>query len=304
MDRILMKVLNFGALNIDYVYQVPHFVLPGETISSTRLDLFCGGKGLNQSLALARAGAQVFHAGCIGADGTMLTDVLREAGADVSRVHVVEGSSGHAIIQVAPDGQNAILLFGGANRKIETKQIQAAFEGFESGDLLLIQNEISGNAEIMREAAGRGMRVILNPSPIDSGLDLLPLDQVYGFILNELEGEALSGRKESEEICREMLRKFPAEFVVLTLGPRGAIYADRSGTTRQAAYDVPVVDTTGAGDTFTGYFLSAFAQGKNRAECLKWANAASSLAVGREGAAAGIPLHEEVASFLSSREDR
>ena len=133
-----------------------------------------------------------------------------------------------------------------------------------------------------------------------------PLSMVnrYRFILNELEGEALSGRKESEEICREMLRKFPAEFVVLTLGPRGAIYADRSGTTRQAAYDVPVVDTTGAGDTFTGYFLSAFAQGKNRAECLKWANAASSLAVGREGAAAGIPLHEEVASFLTSREDR
>lgn len=157
VDRILMKVLNFGALNIDYVYQVPHFVLPGETISSTRLDLFCGGKGLNQSLALARAGAQVVPRGLHWCGRHKADGRAAGGGRRCQRVHVVEGSSGHAIIQVAPDGQNAILLFGGANRKIETKQIQAAFEGFESGDLLLIQNEISGNAEIMREAAGRGM---------------------------------------------------------------------------------------------------------------------------------------------------
>lgn len=296
-----MKILNFGALNIDYVYQVPHFVMPGETISSTGLELFCGGKGLNQSIALARAGAQVFHAGCIGADGAMLTDTLRDAGADVSRVHIVEGSSGHAIIQVSPEGQNAILLFGGANRRIDAEQIRNAFEGFAEGDLLLIQNEISGNPGIMQEAVQHGMRIVLNPSPIDQELERLPLKQVYGFILNEIEGEALSGKKEAEDICRELMHRYPAEFVALTLGSRGAIYADRDGIISQSAYYVPVVDTTGAGDTFTGYFLSAFAQGCGREECLRRAVAASSLAVGRKGAAAGIPQHAEVDAFLAQR---
>lgn len=257
---------------------------------------------MNQSIALARAGARVYHAGCIGAEGTMLTDILREAGADVSRVKVTQGRSGHAVIQIDPDGQNAILLFGGANREIGEQQIEAAFEGFTRGDLLLLQNEISGNPAIMRKAAEHGMRIILNPSPIDRELDQLPLEQVYGFILNEIEGEALSGRKEAEEICRTLLKTYPAEFVVLTLGGRGSLYADRNGITAQAAYSVPVVDTTGAGDTFTGYFLTAFSQGRNREECLKWANAASALAVGRKGAAAGIPQREDVAAFLARLE--
>lgn len=296
-----MKILNFGALNIDYVYQVPHFVLPGETLSSTKMEMFCGGKGLNQSLALARAGATVYHAGCVGTDGAVLTNTLKESGVDISRVQTASCSSGHAIIQVDPSGQNNILLYGGANREISSAQISAAFEGMESDDLLLLQNEISGLPDIMRLGTEHGMRIILNPSPIDENLERLPLEQVSGFILNELEGEGLSGHSEAKKICKELLERYSAEFVVLTLGARGAMYADRNGMVEHPAFHVPVVDTTGAGDTFTGYFLSAYAKGLQPQKCLEFANAASSLAVGRKGAASGIPWKKEVEDFLNQR---
>ena len=140
-----MKFLNFGSLNLDFVYDVEHFVRPGETISSTALNTFSGGKGLNQSVALSRAGAQTYHGGCIGKDGQILLDGLRAAGADVSFVRVLKSCrTGHAIIQVDPSGQNCILLFGGANQAVTDVQIEETLPGSGQGTFSCFRTRQTG----------------------------------------------------------------------------------------------------------------------------------------------------------------
>lgn len=289
-----MKVLNFGSLNIDFVYSVDHFVRAGETLSSDRLEKFCGGKGLNQSVALARAGATVLHAGCVGADGGMLTELLAASGADTRFVRQTDDASGHAIIQVDKKGQNCILLYGGANQQITDAFVDEVLSSCEKGDVLLLQNEINNLPYIMEKAFACGMEIALNPSPINDRLTQLPLDKVKYFILNEIEGTELTGETDPEKILAAFRQKYPRSVVVLTLGKHGAVYDD--GTTRcgHGIYDVPVVDTTAAGDTFTGYFLTCITSGKSPEEALRIASVASSLAVSAKGAAPSIPAMETV----------
>ena len=141
-----MKILSFGSLNIDYVYSVEHIVKRGETISSSALNVYSGGKGLNQSVAMGKAGAHPYHAGMIGEDGMFLLDVLKKADVDISKTKVSkEIRTGNAIIQNDADGDNCILLFGGANRAIDEKYIAEVLEGFSAGDILVCQNEISNS---------------------------------------------------------------------------------------------------------------------------------------------------------------
>lgn len=291
-----MKVCNIGSLNLDYVYQVVHFVRPGETIGSLGMQVFPGGKGLNQSVALARAGARVLHAGKIGAEGEILRTTLKEAGVDVSLIEVGEGASGHAIIQVDKSGQNCILLYGGTNQQLDREYIETVLSQCEAGDILLLQNEVNNLPLIMRLAHEKGMRIALNPSPFDDSLLQLPLEYVQWFVLNELEGMAVSGEKEPEKIVSGILGKYPDSAVVLTLGKDGVVYADKNVRERHGIYKVPVVDTTAAGDTFTGYFLAAIAEGLSVKEVLSRASRASSIAVSRKGAAPSIPLLKEVLS--------
>lgn len=289
-----MKILNFGSLNIDFVYQMDHFVRGGETLSSSRLEKFCGGKGLNQSVALARAGADIYHAGCIGPDGTDLLKLLSESGADCSLIRTVEEVSGHAMIQIDKKGENCILLYQGANGQITTEHIDEVLGHFEKGDLLLIQNEINNLDEIMNKAAAKGMKIALNPSPIADNLGKLPLNKVSYFILNEIEGKELTDREAPDDIIRELLERYPGSSVVLTLGSKGAIYADGKVLCSHGIYDVKVVDTTAAGDTFTGYFLNAITTGISPEQSLQIASKASALAVSRKGAAPSIPTRKEV----------
>lgn len=159
-----MKILNFGSLNLDYVYGVEHFVMAGETISSSSRDTFCGGKGLNQSVALAKAGGNVFHAGNIGAEGGMLRDMLESAGVDTHLTKEVGVPTGHAIIQVNKKGNNCIILFGGANQQITSAQTDATLAEFSAGDYLILQNEVNMLAEIIDKAYAKGMVIFLNPS--------------------------------------------------------------------------------------------------------------------------------------------
>lgn len=190
------KVLNFGSLNMDHVYQVQHFVSPGETLSSTKLQHFCGGKGLNQSIALARAGANVYHAGAIGMDGLQLKKQLEEDGADTSFLQIREElETGHAIIQVDETGQNCIILYGGANQSITGMQVDETLKHFEKGDIILLQNEINELKYIMEKAYQKGLRIFLNPSPCDEKIMELPLELVDTLLLNEVEGEQITGKK-------------------------------------------------------------------------------------------------------------
>lgn len=292
-----MKILNFGSLNIDNVYQVDHFVRKGETISSKSLTLFSGGKGLNQSVALGRAGAKVWHAGSIGKDGLFLLETLRTAGVNVSCVRVLEeGKTGNAIIQNDAEGDNCILLYGGANQRIIREQIDETLSHFSAEDFLVLQNEVNELPYLVQKAHEKGMRIVLNPSPMDEKIFEINLSLVDLFVLNDLEAAELTRGTGTEPATMLALlqRKFPSTCFVLTLGPQGAYYADAKQTIWQEIYPAKVVDTTAAGDTFTGYFLAAILEGKSVKASLDLAAKAAAIAVSRPGAAPSIPKLDEV----------
>ena len=291
-----MKILNFGSLNIDHVYSVDHFVRSGETLASNSLTEFLGGKGLNQSIALSRAGCKVYHAGKIGTDGDALAERLKKEHINTDFLMVDENTpTGHAIIQVDRSGQNCILLYGGANRTVSKENIDMVLENFEEGDLLLLQNEITNVEYLIQKADEKGMIIVLNPSPIDENiLNMKALHQVDWFILNEVEGNALTGKKLGEEICDVLLTKYKDAHIVLTLGKHGVMYLDKNYYETYGVYDVPVVDTTAAGDTFTGYFISAVSEKKIIHDCLEVASRAAALAITKLGAAESIPTRKEV----------
>lgn len=291
-----MKILSFGSLNLDKVYSVGHFIRPAETMAAAALNEFCGGKGLNQSIALARAGAQVWHAGCVGeADGTVLLDALKDSGVDISLVRRLPCPTGHAIIQVNTEGQNCILLYGGANQQITPAQIDETLAQFAPGDMLVLQNEISNLSYLIEAAGKKGMVIVLNPSPMAPELLEMPLEYVSYFLLNEVEAKDLCGAEvPEEEYPEKLLARYPNSRVVLTLGSRGCIYQDAGQRIVQPACRVQAVDTTAAGDTFTGYFVAAIAAGAPVAQALEEATKAAAISVSRQGAAPSIPLREEV----------
>ena len=177
-----MKILNFGSLNLDYVYQVPRFLAPGETMAAVAVNVVPGGKGLNQSIALSRAGAKVLHAGTVGAGSNMLTELLTENGVDLRFLKKCNGIQGNAVIQVVPSGENAILLCGGSNREISAQQVKETIAGFEKGDWLVLQNEVSCLAEMVEEAAKCGMHIVLNPSPFEEQLLPATLVLIQSFL--------------------------------------------------------------------------------------------------------------------------
>ena len=292
-----MKILNFGSINLDYVYRVDHFVRKGETLSADNRSTFPGGKGLNQSVALARAGATVWHAGCIGADGTELRELLVGEGVNVEHLRVLqEVPTGHAVIQNDVSGDNAILILGGANREITEDHVRAAMRDFSEGDCLLLQNEINALPFIAAAAKERHMQIALNPSPVDRNLTDDLLEKVDWFLLNEGEAAALSGVDPADPrmLLSAMQEKYPAAAIVLTLGEEGAIAAIGGAVYRQSVFPVEPVDTTAAGDTFTGYFLSAVWSGQSPQKALEQAARAASIAVTRPGAAPSIPHLREL----------
>ena len=295
-----MKALNFGSLNLDFVYAVSHFVRPGETISSKGLHINCGGKGLNQSIALSKAGIPVYHAGKVGCDGTALTDYLASNGVDISYVFTSKERTGNAMIQVDEDGQNSIILYGGANLDIDEEMIDSVLSNFGQGDYLLLQNEINNLSYLMEKAHQAGMKIIFNPSPADESIASLPLSYVSIFLLNEVEGELLTGHHSPTDILSNLHSQFPNSSIVLTLGSKGVYYMDSERTYHHGIFKTDVLDTTAAGDTFTGFFLAAMMQHMSPQDALRQATMASSIAVSRVGAATSIPTKEEVLERLAS----
>lgn len=292
------RILNFGSLNLDHVYHVDHIASPGETIDAADVQVNCGGKGLNQSIALARAGAEVFHAGLVAEDGQALIEVCRAAGVDVSLVRVVPGCTGHAIIQVDRSGQNSIVLFGGANRAVTQEYIDEVLDGFGSGDVIVLQNEVNMLPQIIESAAARGLRIVLNPSPFDERIAACDLGLVWLFFVNEVEGAQLTGKIEPDGILSALARMFPVANIVLTLGAQGAIALVEGTRFEQPAIACEVVDTTAAGDTFTGFFLAEYLRGGDAARALLMAAHASAIAVSRPGAAPSVPTLDSVRKVM------
>lgn len=293
------RVLVLGSINIDEVFSVPRFVAPGETVASTRYERHIGGKGDNQAVALARAGAPVSLAGKVGEDGHFILESLDRAGVDRSRVFISKEATGRAIIQVREDGQNCILLALGANLDVRPADIDAAFDGLDPGDMVVFQNEISSMDYAFRAAARKGFVVVFNPSPITADLASLPIDLASWLILNETEGRALVGEAGPAETVAALAAAYPGLSIVLTLGSEGSLYRGRDGTViTQPVFKVQAVDTTAAGDTFTGYLLAGILDGLDIRSCLRRAACAAAICVGRPGAQPAIPMRAEVDAWL------
>ena len=299
-----MKALNFGSMNLDYVYHVDHFVRPGETLSSFSMEVNPGGKGLNQSIALARAGADISHAGCVGEGGEMLTALLVENGVDTTCLKPVKEVQGNAVIQVNPSGENCILLFGGSNQCVTADQIDATLSAFAPGDCLVLQNEINGLPLLVDRAYERGMRIVLNPSPFDEKLQEVDFGKLSWLLLNEVEAGQLSGSEDPEQAWERLHARYGGLSVLITLGGEGSVAyrAAESGTetVRQEAFPVRAVDTTAAGDTYTGYFICGLMEGRSLSECMRRASMAAAISVTRCGAAPSIPAKEEVEAALNA----
>lgn len=290
-----MKILVFGSLNIDRRYMVDHFVQPGETLSSDSVGTFSGGKGLNQAIACKKAGSDVYMAGKIGTDGALLLAELKDA--DVVTKHVFiddDELSGHAIIQVDKNGQNCIILYGGTNRTITHAEIDEVLADFDKGDIILLQNEINALDYIIDKAHEKGMVVALNPSPMDDKLLSCDLSKISYFIMNEIEAAAICGQNDPDVAIATLHEKYPESKIVITLGGDGSKYFDGEITHEHGIYSVKAVDTTAAGDTFTGYFLNGLMENMEPMEIMSMAAKASAIAVSRPGAADSIPTKDEV----------
>lgn len=291
------RLLNVGSLNIDRVFRVPHLVRPGETLSSRSLQMFAGGKGANQAVAAARAGVAVTHCGKIGPDGVWLLDRLSAEGVNTRFVTTSDTPTGQAIIQVADDGQNAIVLLAGANHELTEDEIDTALSACPPGTPVLTQNETSGVAYLIERASAGGWPLIFNPAPFTPAVLHYPLERVALLIVNESEGQGLTGQTAPDEMLTALRGRLPATDVILTLGAAGAVYDGREGRVAVPACAVDAVDTTGAGDTFIGFFLGSWLGGATVRESLQSACRAAALCVSRAGALDSIPQRSELVSL-------
>ncbi|MEI6033001.1 MAG: ribokinase [Verrucomicrobiae bacterium] len=291
----MSRIFNLGSVNIDHVYQVPHLVRPGETLSSTGYSRGAGGKGFNQSVALARAGASVSHIGCIGADGEWLREFLTAEGVDCQNLLTVSGATGHAIIQVVPQGENAIVLHGGANADTTGNLVSSALESSCAGDWFLCQNETSHVEESLRLARAAGLKTAYNAAPADTAISGEALRHVDLLIVNETEAAALGKGDSPQGSVARVREAHPQMQVILTLGAEGAIWSGSNWEVSAAPPACTVVDTTAAGDTFAGYCLAALMEGLPPAAALDRACRAAAISVTRPGAAQSIPRSFELA---------
>ena len=292
----MTKILSFGAMNLDYVYGVNHFARAGESLAVNSFETYYGGKGLNQSIAIARAGGIVHHAGVVGKDGMKLIENLQANNVNTEAIRICDTPTGHAIIQCDPNGQNSILYYGGANRCVRRDDIDNVVRLFSARDYIVLQNEINLVGDIMKSAKNMGMKIVFNPSPYDKEIENLPLELADILVLNEVEAEELCGVTDDIKIMEDLRHRYPNGNFLLTKGEKGAVYQEKGSNEilYHGAYNVDAVDTTAAGDTFTGYFVSCLASGKPVSAALQIASKAAAIAVSRTGASPSIPYMAEV----------
>ncbi len=284
-------IFNVGSINADHIYRVAQLPRAGETVAVQGYARALGGKGANQSIAAARAGAKVAHIGAVGADGDWMVAELAEAGVDVRHVRRDCGVSGHAVVAVEQSGENAILVHGGANRALRLRDVDAALAEAGPGDWLLMQNETNLQAEAARLAEAKGLRVAYSAAPFDAAALRAVLPHVTLLLLNA--GEAAQMERDMGVVQVPML--------CVTRGAGGVnwIEADLGRIVTIPAPEVVAVDTTGAGDTFAGYLVAGLAAGVAPERALRQALGAAAISVTRSGASGAIPMAAEVATFLA-----
>lgn len=288
-----------GSCNVDVVVEADRRPQAGETVMGKALHIVPGGKGANQAVAAARLGADVYMVGCVGddANGTLMLETMKKEGIHTDYVKVVPGvTTGTAHITLA-EGDNSIIVVAGANACVDEKVVDEAWDIIRTADIVMLQEEIplETDAYIIRRAAEEGTAVMLNPAPFMP----LPEDVIAKAVYvtpNEHEAALMFPGKTQEEIlCGADCR------VIMTVGSAGVLYGEDGHAENVPGFKVPVVDTTGAGDTFNGAFAVAKASGMDMKEAIRFANAAAALSVGKIGAQGGMPKREEVEEMLACR---
>lgn len=289
-----MTIYNLGSINVDLFYRVPHLPTAGETLAATSVTEGLGGKGTNMSVAAARAAARVCHIGAIGADRTWPRDRLLEYGVDTRHIAQVDDLTGTAVIAVEPGGENLILLNGGANRAIPEAVIAAALSEAQTGDLCLFQNETNGQMQAARTAKAMGLRVCYAAAPFEVAAVEAVIDDIDMLVLNEVEAHQL------EEGSGSKLAELPVNDIIVTLGAKGCRWLHDGTSESFDAIPADPVDTTGAGDTFTGFLLAGLDRGMPMQQAIGQAMIAGALMVTRYGTADVIPDLLEVQQFMQA----
>ena len=294
-----MQIINFGSINVDRTYRVKRFPMVGETIQTSAFFCGCGGKGLNQSIAARRAGASVIHAGAIGNGGKAMEEELQRNGVDTSRLIHVDSEQGHAVILVDDEGNNEILIHQGSNGMIGEKEVREILQTIREPALVVLQNEIPCAHSIIDQAFDRGHIVVFNASPVDEEV-LVSVDfsHIHWLLINEVEGNQLTGSSDPDTILRRLRQRVPKINIVLTLGTEGSVCQYGEEQFSCGSFEVPVVDTTGAGDAFTCYFLAGLAEGEHPRDAMIRASLAAGISVTRPGASSSVPQREEVEECL------
>ena len=264
-----MKVLCFGSANLDHVYKVNHFTVPGETQGCLEYTVKCGGKGVNQAIAMSLAGNETYFAGIIGNDGTLLKDALVGKNVNIDYLKISNKPTGHAIIEVDQSGQNHILLYGGTNKEIDFEYIDEVLSHFSTGDVVVLQNEINNVPYIIDRCYEKEMKIFFNAAPYDESIQNYPIEQV-------------------------LKQKYPHTNILFTMGKDGSRVLTNNEDVKVEAMKVNAIDTTGAGDTYIGYFVKGILEGFSLVESANLATKASAIAVTRFGAVDSIPSYDEV----------
>lgn len=288
-------IFNLGSINADFIYSVPHLPGSGETLAATQLVSGLGGKGANQSVATVLAGAQVCHIGAVGPDGAWAVKQLADFGVDTTNISTVDMPTAHAIINVDPAGENAIVIFPGANYAQKPDVIKTALASGGAGDWLMLQNETSHQVEAAKTARYRGMNIAYSAAPFNKDAVKTMLPYARLLIMNAIEAEQLTTSLKTQ------LPDLPTPNILITKGSDGADWIDTSSgeTVSVSAFPVTPVDTTGAGDTFAGYTIADLAKGMTPKRALIRAAAAAAISVTRKGTADSIPTSAEVDAFLN-----
>lgn len=293
-----MTIYNVGSINLDHLYQLDHFVRPGETMASDSYQCLLGGKGANQSVALAKASAQVKHVGAIHHNDQAIIKQLESLGVDTGLIKQLDVPTGHAIIQLTKEAENSIILYQGANHALTEAQIDDVLSQAVVGDWVLLQNETNLIEYTMRKAQEHNVKVAFNPAPMDVELTKKVLSLVDLLIVNEVEAMDLIGAEDIDTAIEAFPKAYPELAVLMTLGKAGVRYFNEEEKISVNAFSVDAVDTTAAGDTFIGFCLSSLMKGEDITQSITRACAASAICVTRLGAASSIPTEEEVTAFL------
>ncbi|MFT6450590.1 MAG: ribokinase [Halocynthiibacter sp.] len=292
-----MAIYCLGSINIDHIYRVPHLPAPGETLAALSYQPMLGGKGANQSIAAARAGRDVHHIGAVGPDGDWIVARMRALGVGVEDIRLSDKATGAAVVNVDLAGENAIVIFSGANNDQDEAHLRAALANAGPGDTLLLQNETNLQVEAAEIGAAKGMRVIYSAAPFDLEAVRAVIKSVSILAVNALEADQLCAAFGTE------LAALPVPQILVTRGSEGAEWRSNETGERVFLPSVAVVpvDTTGAGDTFAGYFAAGLDQGMLPEAALDLARHAAALKVTRQGTGEAIPSLAEVSAFRETK---